>query len=106
MSLKISVSNDGDVDGAEVPQVYLSAPEECDLPIWALKGFEKVAVKAGESVDVTFELEDLDFSYWSVEGEADAHGWALCEGEWRARVAFSANVDGEGAVEVNATIAA
>jgi beta-glucosidase len=87
-NVKVSIKNTGDVDSTAVPQLYLGAPSGCDLPLWALKGFDKLLVKAGESANVEFALDEKDVSKWDV----DARDWAMCGGEWSARVGFSAQL--------------
>merc|ERR1719473_1511603 len=57
-SVSVSVKNVGDVDGAEVPQLYLGFPASAQEPPKQLKGFQKVTLKAGASETVTFELTD------------------------------------------------
>ena len=94
--LSVTLSNTGKIDGSEVPQVYLQPPAECNQPLWMLRGFEKTELKAGENVVVTFDLDDVDLSVWSVTGDAEEeHGWVTCQGEYVARIAFSSNVNVE-----------
>jgi len=93
--VKVKISNVGGRDGNVVPQLYLNAPEECDLPIWALKGFDNVFVEAGKDVEVKFEVGDKDVSVWDV----DARAWKVCGGVWGARVAWSAEEQGEERLE-------
>jgi len=63
-SVSVSVKNVGDVDGAEVPQLYLGFPASAQEPPKQLKGFQKIQLKAGASATVTFPLTDRDFSIW------------------------------------------
>jgi hypothetical protein len=63
-SVSCSVKNVGDVDGAEVPQLYLGFPASAQEPPKQLKGFKKIQLKAGASATVTFPLTDRDFSIW------------------------------------------
>lgn len=66
--LKISfkIKNKGDVDAYEIPQVYVSAIDSKILRCKKeLKGFDKVFIKAGESVDVCIELDERAFAYYS-----------------------------------------
>merc|ERR1712070_964192 len=63
-SVSISVKNTGDVDGAEVPQLYLGFPASAQEPPKQLKGFQKIQLKSGASATVTFPLTDRDFSIW------------------------------------------
>jgi len=94
-NVSVVISNTGKVDGSEVPQLYLQPPEECDQPLWMLRGFEKVAVSAGESAEVSFVLEDVDLSVWDASGDADSHGWKKCQGEYTARIGFSSDINVE-----------
>ncbi|TCD54171.1 beta-glucosidase [Alloscardovia theropitheci] len=81
------VTNTSDVDGAEVVQVYVNPASETPVerPIHELKGFVKVFVPAGESVDVRVDLDDRAFAYWS---EKDG-GWRVVPGEYGVEVATS-----------------
>ncbi|GAB0157399.1 beta-glucosidase BglX [Chryseobacterium sp. Alg-005] len=64
LTITVNVSNTGNYDGEEVVQLYIR-----DLfgkvirPVKELKGFQKIAIKKGESKAVTFKLtpEDLKF---------------------------------------------
>ena len=63
-----TLTNTGDRDGAEVAQLYVSA--QCKgvyRPVKELKGFKKVFLKAGESKQVTIELDDKAFRYFNVK---------------------------------------
>lgn len=69
------IRNTGDVDGYEIPQLYVSK-KESDIfrPKKELKGFKKVWISAGESVSVniafdemTFRVYDPNTSKWLIE---------------------------------------
>jgi beta-glucosidase len=64
------LSNVGNVDGEEVPQVYVSAPAKplpgVQFAANALAGFDRVFVKAGESKPVTIHVNRRRTQYWSV----------------------------------------
>ena len=63
-----TLTNTGDRDGAEVAQLYVSAVEPgIYRPAKELKGFAKVFLKAGESKEVTIELDDKAFRYFNVK---------------------------------------
>ncbi|QHJ12926.1 Beta-glucosidase BoGH3B [Paraglaciecola mesophila] len=52
-----TLTNNGDVDGEEVAQLYIrDVFSSVTRPVKELKGFKRVALKAGESKKVTFEL--------------------------------------------------
>jgi beta-glucosidase len=66
----LTVANAGDRDGDEIVQLYVGDPDaEVHRPLRELRGFEKVRVRAGESVRVSFELESRDFAYWDSAAE-------------------------------------
>lgn len=81
-----TIANAGDVAGAEVVQLYLSLPDgSADAPPRQLRGFEKIALAAGESGTVKFVLRKKDASFWSVEQQR----WVLPSGEFAVAVAAS-----------------
>ncbi|GGZ84084.1 beta-glucosidase family protein [Algibacter mikhailovii] len=69
------VSNTGEVDGAEVVQVYVGKPNsKVDRAKKELKGFAKVALKQGEKKTVTIAIDisklkyyDTGISDWNLE---------------------------------------
>jgi beta-glucosidase len=62
------VTNTGSVFGKEVVQLYVSDKESTVFrPVRELKGFEKVALKPGETRTVTFTLGKRAFAYWNVQ---------------------------------------
>lgn len=76
ITVSMKVKNTGDVDGAEIVQLYVS---KCSSEIiraeQELKGFEKVYLKAGEEKEISFTLNPRAFSFydlykkdWSIEG--------------------------------------
>lgn len=77
-----SVSNSGDVDGAEVAQLYAGIPGG---PVRQLRGFSKVDVESGKSVDLSFDLQRRDLSIWDVV----AQKWQLQKGEYKVYVGGS-----------------
>jgi beta-glucosidase len=81
-----SVSNTGEVAGAEVVQVYVRDVESSVArPVRELKAFTKVALEPGESGQVTLELDERSFAFWSV-----LHGrWAVEAGEFEIAVGSS-----------------
>lgn len=83
-----SVRNTGRTKGHTVVQLYLSVPEGArteTTPVRALRGFEKVELRAGESRKVEFVLRRRDISYWDVE----AQQWRIPLGEFGVAVGFS-----------------
>ena len=64
-TLSCSITNTGNYDAYEVPQLYVRQ-RSGDLvrPICELKGFQKIFIPAGETREVTFTLTDDDLGYW------------------------------------------
>ena len=86
LMVSVDVANTGDIDGAEVVQLYIADPESSiDRPAKELKGFEKVWLKAGEKKTVTFEIDAEDLSYF----DADKHAWVAEPGEFQALIGRS-----------------
>ncbi len=63
VSVTVDVKNSGKVDGEEVVQLYVSnKTAKSEVPIVALKGFQRVNLKKGEQKSVTFNLNPEVFS--------------------------------------------
>ncbi len=70
ISVSVTVTNSGKLAGEEVVQLYLSHPETAGkVPIRALKGFQRVSLKAGESKTLTFSLTPEELSIVNPEGK-------------------------------------
>jgi beta-glucosidase len=82
----VSVTNTGDVEGATVPQLYVTFPDSVPgTPPKQLRGFDKVSLAPGKSRTVKFELMRRDLSYWDVVSQQ----WLIPEGEFVISVGFS-----------------
>ena len=55
--IRIPVTNTGSMDGDEVVQVYVKSVADVDGPVKSLRGFERVNIKAGETVVVELPFE-------------------------------------------------
>jgi beta-glucosidase len=78
-TVTVTVTNTGNVDGAEVVQVYVTDLESTFArPIRELKGFAKVSLTAGSSQSVSIELDQRAFAFWSVRD----HCWAVEAGDF------------------------
>ena len=65
-SVSFTVKNAGSVDGREAAQVYISDPvSTLPRPVRELKGFTKVALKAGESQKAMVELDRDALGYYN-----------------------------------------
>ncbi|NCB44057.1 MAG: glycosyl hydrolase [Clostridia bacterium] len=68
LTVKVDVTNTGDVAGKEVVQLYVGDRESTVIrPIKELKGFEKVTLNPGETKTVSFELGKRAFAYYNTE---------------------------------------
>jgi beta-glucosidase len=64
----VSVRNNGTVDGKEVVQIYIQdVISTVVVPNKLLKGFKKVALKAGETIDVAVDLKVSDWGLWNLK---------------------------------------
>ena len=67
--LIVPVTNAGSVDAAEVVQLYVRRPEDAEGPLKTLRGFRRVFIPAGQTVNVSFNLSDETFEWWSEEDQ-------------------------------------
>jgi len=87
LSVDVAVENTGDRAGTEVVQVYVR-----DLvgsrarPVRELVRFENVALDAGESATVSFELTTADLAFWTADEE-----YAAEPGEFEVQVGHAAD---------------
>lgn len=67
LTVSADVKNTGTIAGEEVAQLYVSSPSTADvwMPKKQLRGFKRVALQAGETKTVTFQLDAEDFYYWN-----------------------------------------
>jgi beta-glucosidase len=73
-----TVTNTGNRAGAEVAQVYASLPPAAAEPPKRLVGWSKVKLNAGESKEVSVEVDPKYLSIFNVEH----NGWQLLPGDY------------------------
>ena len=79
--VSVTVTNTGNLPGAEVVQLYVAAPRDgIHRPIRELKEFRKVFLQPGESCTVSFELTDRSFAVWQ-------DGWKVPDGIYTVQIA-------------------
>ena len=84
--VSFTVTNTGDHDGKEAAQLYISCKNSgIYRPKKELRGFTKLAVKAGESVRATITLDDKAFRYYNAERCA----WEIEDGDYEIMIAAS-----------------
>lgn len=72
ITMDIPVSNVGKMDGAEVVQVYVRNPQDVNGPIKQLREYKRVDVKSGQTVNVSFKLDQKTFE-WFDENTNTVH---------------------------------
>lgn len=73
-----TVTNTGNRGGCEVAEVYASLPAAAGEPPKRLVGWNKVELKAGESKEISVDVDQKYLSIYNV----DQHGWQLVPGEY------------------------
>ncbi|MCQ2202610.1 MAG: glycoside hydrolase family 3 C-terminal domain-containing protein [Bacteroidales bacterium] len=64
--LIIPVTNTGTRDGAEVVQLYVQRPGDQEGPVKTLRGFKRVNIAKGETVNVEFDIDNETFSWFDT----------------------------------------
>lgn len=105
VEVSFKIKNVGERDGAEVAQLYVSAPESQIYKAQKeLKGFKKVFLKAGEEKEVTITLDSRAYAYYNV----NISDWHVESGNYKILVGASSRdikLEGEISVEsANATV--
>jgi beta-glucosidase len=84
LKISVNVKNTGNYDGQEIVQLYIhDLVGSVTRPVKELKGFEKIALKKGESKTVSFEIssEDLKFYNLDMKNVAEAGSFEVFVGE-------------------------
>ena len=101
--VEFDLTNTGDVDGAEVAQLYIGMKDaKVFQPDKELKGFQKVFLKAGESRHVRIPFDDKTFRYWNVRTnrwEVEGGTYTIMIGASCLDIRLTAEVDVEGTTE-------
>ena len=95
----LTVTNTSERDGADVVQLYVSAPGGVFGPARELKGFAKVEVPAGGSVRVTIPFDRYTFRHWETSRgawETEAGTWTIYVGHNVEDTPLSATLEVEG----------
>jgi beta-glucosidase len=86
VSVTASVTNTGQRAGAEVVQIYVGDIEaSVARPLRELKGFAKVHLEPGETQQVSCQLDERAFAYWSQR----LRQWVVESGEFMIAVGNS-----------------
>ncbi|MDB5210661.1 MAG: beta-glucosidase [Sediminibacterium sp.] len=78
LNVSVVVKNSGNYDGEEVVQLYIrDITASIVRPVKELKGFRKIALKAGESKTVSFVLTGKDLSFFDGDGNVKLEAGAF-----------------------------
>jgi beta-glucosidase len=69
LDVEVDLKNTGSRDGDEVAELYISFPKLAGAPLRALRGFNRVSLKAGEQKHVKVTLSPRDLSYVNEAGD-------------------------------------
>ncbi len=69
IDVSINITNSGNMDGEEVVQLYVTHETDQQAPLFALKGFKRIKLKAGESKNVKFHLSPRELALTNKNGE-------------------------------------
>jgi beta-glucosidase len=85
LSVSFTVKNTGSRAGTEIAEVYAGLPPSAGEPPKRLVGWERVSLNAGESKDVTLQIEPLFLSTF----DAQQHAWKKAAGDYTVLVGGS-----------------
>ena len=63
----VEVANTGKKDGTEIVQLYIRNLQDPDGPLKSLRAFQRVDVKAGQTVTAKLTLDRKSFEFWDSE---------------------------------------
>ena len=91
VTVEVTVTNTGDVAGAEVAQVYLGLPDAAHEPPKRLVGFRKVRLEPGASQRVSVVLDPAATHHpWSVWDDG-AHDFVVLPGDYTVHAGTSSD---------------
>ncbi|WP_183566484.1 glycoside hydrolase family 3 N-terminal domain-containing protein [Mucilaginibacter sp. SP1R1] len=68
VQVTVDVTNSGSIPGKEVVQMYLGNKiNSVTTPVMALKGFDKVSLKSGETKTIKFTIKPEDIAIWNTD---------------------------------------
>lgn len=77
--VNLKVTNTGNFKGADVIQIYVSAPSNVNEPPKQLRGFAKVTLKPRETKKISIYLDPHTFSIWNT----NTHSWITVNGTYK-----------------------
>ena len=96
ITVNVSISNTGKVDGEEIAQLYLrDLVSSVSRPVKELKDFKKIKLKAGEKKTIQFVIDKNKLSFYNQQLEwiAEPGAFDLMIGSSSADIRLKANFD-------------
>ncbi len=88
LTVTCEVTNTGKVAGAEIVQLYVSAPTtDVFKPVKELRGYQKVWLAPQETKQITIRLQVADLAYYNVK----AQDWVVENGQYQFHLAAAVN---------------
>jgi beta-glucosidase len=85
-SVTFSITNDGDLAGEEIAQMYIRPPKSATFrPVRELKGFTKVSLQPGQTKKVTIDFDSHTFAHYHISAKA----WVIAKGEYGVEIGAS-----------------
>jgi beta-glucosidase len=67
LSVTVDVTNTGEIDGEEIVQMYIrDKVSSATRPVKELKGYQRVALKAGETKTVSFDIDADSLAFYDI----------------------------------------
>ncbi|MBQ9524868.1 MAG: glycoside hydrolase family 3 C-terminal domain-containing protein [Bacteroidaceae bacterium] len=66
-NVQCQITNTGKLDGTETIQLYIRDLQDPDGPLKSLRAFQRVDVKAGQTVTAELKLTKKSFEFWDTE---------------------------------------
>lgn len=86
VTVSVDVTNTGSIEGKEIVQLYVSdRTGACRRPLRELKGYEKTALRPGETKTVHFTLDYRSFAWYNV----DIKDWYAASGDYEILIGAS-----------------
>lgn len=86
ITISVQIKNEGEMEGAEVVQLYISEEKPSVLrPEKELKHFKKVYLAPGETETVKFNISYEDLAFW----DEASHNWKVNPGAYKALIGNS-----------------
>ncbi|MFT4204563.1 MAG: glycoside hydrolase family 3 N-terminal domain-containing protein [Chitinophagaceae bacterium] len=87
INIGFTVTNDGMVDGDEVPQVYIHQRYASVVhPVKQLRAFSRIHLKAGESRTILFSIGEEQLQTWGIDEK-----WSVEPGEYEIQIGKSSD---------------